>query len=119
MPVVTQRAGLSRPPATKVDGPEGANPRGRQNQPLSAKGDNVEQGTSIAVPSQDANAAALALVAAIRDQVYLEQWALDELLDMQPSNEHAKALLCALAACGIIPDDECEIAMIGRELSSV
>ena len=41
--------------------------------------------------SQDAIAAPLALIAAIRDNVYLEQWALDELLDMQPSNEHAKA----------------------------
>ena len=66
--------------------------------------------------AQDANAAALALVAAIRDQIYLEQWALDELLDMQPTNEHAKALLCALAACDIIPADQCEIAMLDRDL---
>lgn len=57
-----------------------------------------------------------ALVAALRDQVYLEQWAVDELLDMQPTNEHAKALACALGACDIIPDDECELALIDRDL---
>ena len=68
---------------------------------------------------QEPGQALYALVAAIRDQVYLEQHALDELLDMQPSNEHAKALLCAFAACDIIPPSECEIAMIDRDLGAV
>lgn len=74
------------------------------------------QNTTPAVPPQGANAAAMALVAAIRDNVFLEQWALDELLDMQPSNEHAKALLCALGVCNIVPPAECEIVMLDRDL---
>jgi hypothetical protein len=69
--------------------------------------------------SQDAIAAPLALIAAIRDNVYLEQWALDELLDMQPSNEHAKALLVALAMCEIVPDAEADEAMVSRSLGAV
>lgn len=68
---------------------------------------------------QEPTQALYALVAAIRDNAFLEQWALDELLDMQPSNEHAKALLCGLVACDIVPPSECEIAMIDRDLGAV
>ena len=67
-------------------------------------------------PDRDANAAAMALIAALRDKVFLEQWALDELLDREPSNEHAKALLCELAACGVVRKEDAEIAMIFRGL---
>jgi hypothetical protein len=38
---------------------------------------------------------------------------------MQPSNEHAKALACTLAACDIIHSDDCEIAIIARDLGAV
>lgn len=61
-------------------------------------------------------AAALDLIAAIRDDLPLEPQALDELLDMQPSPQHAKALLCGLASRGIIRPEDAEIAMIDREL---
>ena len=67
---------------------------------------------------QEPGQALYALVAAMRDNILLEQWALDELLDMQPTNEHAKALLCALEIHGFIAPDECEIAMLDRDLGA-
>ena len=75
-----------------------------------------EQDTSLAVPSQGANAALLALAAAIRDNVFLDPADLDELIDLQPDQTHAKAMLVALGLHGIIPPDQCEIAMLERGL---
>lgn len=59
------------------------------------------------------------LVGALRDNVFLEPWAIDELLDMQPSNEHAKALLVALSIHELLPADDAGDAMRGRGLASV
>lgn len=59
------------------------------------------------------------LVDAIRDNVLLDAWAVDELLDMQPSNEHAKALLVALGIYELIPTDETEISILERGLGPV
>ena len=67
-------------------------------------------------PPRDGITAAFALINAIRDGVPLEQWALDELLDLQPSNEHAKALLSQMAAAGIVRPEDAELAMIDRGL---
>ena len=58
----------------------------------------------------------MALVAAIRDNVFLDDWALDELVDMQPNILHAKAMLVALGAHSLVPADRCEIAMLERDL---
>ena len=67
---------------------------------------------------QDAVASAFALIDAIRDNCHLERWAVDELLDLQPSNEHAKALLVALAVHEILPPDEADEAMASRSLGA-
>jgi hypothetical protein len=80
------------------------------------KGYDVNHNRAGRFPPQATNAALIALVAALRDNVFLEPWAVDELADMQPDNAHAKALLCALGACDLIPPDQCEIAMLDRAL---
>ena len=59
------------------------------------------------------------LVAALRENCFLDQWAVDELLDMQPSNEHAKALLVALGVHELVPVDEAGEAMAARGLGAV
>ena len=56
------------------------------------------------------------LVAAIRDNVFLEPGTVDELLDMQPSNEHAKALLVALGVHELLPVHETVEVMCERGL---
>lgn len=58
------------------------------------------------------------LVAAIRDNVFLEPGSVDELLDMQPSNEAAKALLVALGVHELIPVHETVDVMCERGLGS-
>lgn len=87
----------------------------RFNQP-DAAGDSDMTDTG-SEPSNQATAAHFALVAAIRDNVFLEDWALDELLDAQPDGTHAKQLLVALAVLGIAPEDAAGIVMTRDGLS--
>ena len=58
------------------------------------------------------------LVGAIRDNLFLDQATVDELLDMQPSNEHAKALLVALGVHELLPVHETVEAMHERGLGA-
>jgi uncharacterized protein YlaN (UPF0358 family) len=52
------------------------------------------------------------LVAVIRDNVFLPDWAVDELLDTQPDGTHAKQLLLALEIHGLIEPATAEVLML-------
>lgn len=64
-------------------------------------------------------AALVALLDAIRDNLPVDAWVVDQLLDLQPSPAHAKALLVSLAAHDLVPADEASEIMGARELEAV
>ena len=77
-----------------------------------------EEYTGESAPALDAQALLSELVGARRDNVFLEPRTVDELLDMQPSNEHAKALLVALGVHELIPVHETVDVMCERGLGA-